>query len=149
MRSITIILAILALAACGGGSSSGGGSQGGPAPTAFAGTYQGQFTVTAPGVSDTRGVVITVAANGRVDIETEGAADCVGEASGTPFLVGNRLVISNSGSCFLPGIGTCEVLVQGELQFSVTTAIGDGTGRLTCPGDAVNVNWGIGATKVS
>lgn len=147
--NLIIVSVLLVLTACGGGSSSSGASQGGPAPTAFAGTYQGQFTARAQGVSVTENVVITVTPNGRVILDTESEAACVGEPDGTPFLVGDRVRFSGSGSCFIAGVGTCNVVVEGEIRFSATNAIGQGTERIDCPGITVVPSWGIGATKVS
>lgn len=154
VTGLIILFSILGLTACGGGSSSGA-SQGGPAPTAFAGTYQGQFTETlsagGQSASGSGPVELVVRNDGRLFINTgDETLSCVGESAGTPFLAGNRIDLSLSGSCFVPGVGTCDVFLNGEIVFSATNAVGDGTERLVCPNfGTINGTWGIGAQKVS
>lgn len=154
VTSLILLLSVIGLTACGGGSSSGA-SQGSPAPTAFAGTYQGQFTETlqAGGQSPSNSgpVEVVVRNDGRVFINTgDNAASCIGESAGTPFLAGNRIDLSLEGSCFVPGVGTCDVILNGEIVFSQTNAVGEGTERLVCPNiGTVNGTWGIGVNKVS
>lgn len=150
-RFIPLFLGWLALSACGGGSSSSGASQGQPGPTAFAGTYQGQVTLRAPGVNDTTPVTITVAQNGLVDIDTPGDDDgCVEDPTpGTPFLVGDRISFEESGSCFIAGVGTCDIFLEAEVRFSATDAVGDGVFQIACPGfQPINGTLGLGANKV-
>lgn len=153
-RIITGVLVVFALflTACGGGSSSSGASQAGPAPTQFAGTYQGEFVENIAGVGQaTTPVVITVTSNGRVILNTgNNPATCIAQSAGTPFLEGNRIRLSLSGSCFIPGVGTCQVSLQGEIVFSATNAVGSGTEQISCPGfGTFNGTWGLGATRVS
>lgn len=144
------ILALLALAGCGGGSSSGAGTQAGPAPTAFAGTYKGQMTITIQGVTAADPVTITVAPNGRVDLETGGGgAACIEDPSpSTPFLAGDTIAVTGSGRCFIQSVGTCDVNVSAEIQFTRTEAVGDGRFRFQCTQGTFNGTMGIGAVKI-
>lgn len=153
VTGLVVLLSILGLTACGGGSSSSGATQGGPAPTAFAGTYNGQFSVNAQGFTESTRVIIAVSDMGRVALDfpdTQPAA-CVTEPSPTtPFLAGDRIGIVVRGSCFSPELGgTCEVELEGEIVFSRTDAVGNGPFRLRCPNGNFDITWGIGATKIS
>lgn len=151
IATFVVFLSVAALTACGGGSSSGG-SQGGPAPTAFAGRYEGAFSVSFQGQTDSTPAVITVDSMGLVNIELPGAAEaaCVIDPTpGTPFLVGNRIAFDVTGTCFEPSLGgTCDVRMAGEVVFSTTSAVGNGPFNVKCPAGNFDVTWGIGANKV-
>lgn len=151
-NNIFLFFTVLGLTACGGGSSSGG-AQGGPAPTAFAGTYEGQMTFSAQGFTEATAAVIVVDPMGRVtlDLPNEDPAECIVDPTPTsPFLAGDRINFSESGTCFDPELGgTCELSIEGQVLFSTTNAVGDGTFQIMCPVGNLNGTLGIGATKVS
>ena len=150
IRCLFVGTMMVGLTACGGGSSSGA-SQAGPAPSAFAGTYNGQMTFSAQGVSGTEPIAITVSRVGKVTIITPPSSGaCIRDASpGTPYLAGSRINIGGSGSCYLPGLGTCDVSLQGQLRFSSSNAVGGGDMDIVCPGKPrLTITFGIGATKV-
>ena len=149
-RTAVVLTVLFGLTACGGGSSSGAGSQGGPAPTAFAGTYRGEFSVTVYSRTVAEPVTITVAPNGYVGVTAQGpSAPCVLTASGTPYLAGNHVATSGTGQCYASGLGTCKVSYQADLTFSGNSAVGQGTETLVCPTGSVTAKLGLGAKKVS
>lgn len=144
-------LVIVGLTACGGGSSSGGGS-GGPAPTAFAGRYEGGFSVTIQGITQSTALIITVGPMGLVTIYLPNVTPsaCVANTQpNSPYLAGNRIGFSGSGSCFDPNLGTCQVSIKGQIVFSAGNAVGDGTFHFVCPAGTFDGTLGIGAKKVS
>lgn len=150
IRRAVVYATFLGVVACGGGSSSGGGTQGGPAPTAFAGKYQGAFTATVQGQTGAVPIIVTVAPNGLVNFYAPTTAQCVIDgADGTPFLAGNRVAISVSGRCFLPNLGTCHVSLHLELTFSTINVVGQGNETLSCPAGSATAQLGLGAKKVS
>lgn len=151
-RIIYLALLTLLVSGCGGGSSSGGGTtQGFPAPTAFAGSYPGFFSMTFQGTTVSQPATITVSSNGQFgfNAQQQAGAACIVDSEGTNFLAGDRIGLSLTGNCFLPSIGTCTTFMQGEIVFSQTSAVGGGPFSMNCPSTGtLNATWSIGATKV-
>lgn len=151
-HSKLVFIGVLALlvAACGGGGSSSG-SGGGPAPTKFAGQYQGTTLVSVSDgfdtVSQRIGTTMEIRENSRVfvtmDVDTSGVV-CPAE---TPsYIVGNKIHIRNSAECSSPQ-GVCKISLKGSITVDHTSAIGVITGNVSCPQGKADIRYDIGLRK--
>jgi hypothetical protein len=155
MKKLFIFFCILILSACGGGgsSSSGGGSNGTPGPTQFAGTYKGNLlttlTLNGESVSGTNPVTLRIAEDGRVTMDSgqaEGAA-CV--ATPPPVFINDSVIPFNgSGTCFVPGIGACDVKFKGSIQMSSVSGVGSAVGTVKCGFGTAGLTYDIGVNKI-
>ena len=124
------------LVGCGGGSSSSG--VGSPAPTPYAGIYDGVLNLTAQGlggsVTDSVPYRVLVGVDGQVTASSpgfSGTATCDDDGK-RYYLTSNILEYSEGGNCYEPNLGNCSVEAPTRYVFHAAAASVSGSAKFFC-----------------
>jgi hypothetical protein len=148
IKNLLTILVALALSACGGGGSSSGASE--PAPTKYAGNYRGVYNVTESGETFRGPLNVSVSANGRVDLGTgpTGFFACGSGMVSNRYLNSNKFNSNGHGSCFVDGLGSCELDYAINLTFTIPSVTGSMKVKASCSEANLDLVYHIGANRV-
>jgi hypothetical protein len=140
---LLLTLSTILLFGCGGGSSSSG--VGSPAPTPYAGVYNGVVNVSAQGsagsVTDSLNFRIVVGVDGEVTgyvPGSSGSGSC--EDSGKRYYL-NDNILADSGTinCYFPSTGSCSVQFSERVVFNIAAGSLSGSYKLFCPAETVTM----------